>query len=86
MTVQETFNHVIQQGIYNPQNALMCHALKAAAKLDIITAEEYTAAKGEITAYLKGFGSLGGYLDYKKQPYDFDTRLAVYKDWANKPN
>lgn len=82
--VQETFNHVIQQGIYNEQQPLMCHALKAAARLGIITAEEFVAAKGEITTYLKGFGSLGGYLDYKGQPYDFNTRLAVYKDWANK--
>jgi hypothetical protein len=84
MNVQNTFNKVIDQGIYNEQQALMCHALKEAARLGVITAEEFVAAKTAITACLKGFGSLGGFLDYKKQPYDFATRLAVYKDWANK--
>lgn len=82
--VQETFNKVIEAGLYNEKDGLMCHSLKAAARAGLITAEEFIAAKGEIVSYLKGFGSLGGYLDYKGQPYDFNTRLAVYKDWANK--
>lgn len=81
---QEIFNKVIEAGFYNEKDGLMCHSLKAAARQGVITAEEFIAAKDEITAYLKGFGSLGGYLDYKKQPFDFATRLAVYKDWANK--
>ena len=85
MNAQATFDKVVGQGIYNEQNDLMCHALKAAARLGIITAEEFVAAKGEITSYLKGFGSLGGFLDYKGQPYDFIARLSIYKDWANKP-
>ena len=84
MNIQEVFNKVIEAGLYNEKDGLMCHSLKAAARQGIITAEEFIAAKGEITTYLKGFGSLGGFLDYKSQPYNFETRLAVYKDWANK--
>lgn len=84
VNVQEVFDKVIVKGFYNEQHELMCHSLKAAARHGIITAEEFVAAKGEITTYLKGFGSLGGYLDYKSLPYDFKARLAVYKDWANK--
>lgn len=82
--VQEIFNKVIEKGFYNEKDGLMCHSLKAAARAGEITAEEFVSAKSEITTYLKGFGSLGGFLDYKSQPYDFNSRLAVYKDWANK--
>lgn len=82
--IQETFNKVIEAGLYNEKSGLMCHSLLAAVIQSVITVAEYTTAEAEIRTYLKGFGSLGGYLDYKSQPYDFNSRLAVYKDWANK--
>lgn len=86
MNVQAVFDKVIYSALYSKEgDQLMCHALKAAARHGIITAEEFVAAKGEITTYLKGFGSLGGFLDYKSQPYDFETRLSIYQNWANKP-
>lgn len=82
---QEVFNKVIEAGLYNEKDGLMCHSLKAAARQGTITAEEFVAAKGEILGYLKGFGSLGGFLAYKDQPYHFTARLAIYTNWANKP-
>jgi hypothetical protein len=84
MNVQEIFNKVIEAGLYNEKDGLMCHSLKVAARQGTITAEEFIAAKGDIQSYLKGFGSLGGFLDYKGRPYSFEARFAVYKDWANK--
>lgn len=84
VNVQEVFNEVIDKGFYNETDNLMCHSLKEAARAGVITSEQFVVAKSQITDYLSGFGSLGGYLDYKGREYDFKARLAVYKDWANK--
>lgn len=85
MQLQEIFNAVITAGLYNEQNCLMCHSLREAALSGVVTTLERDRALFEINAYLSGFGSLGGFLDYKKSDFDFQTRLSVYQDWANRP-
>lgn len=85
MDVQAGFDKVILKGFYNEQHNLMCHSLKAAARLGIITKDEFVFANTEIRKYLGGFGSLGGLLGNKEQDWSFTARLAIYKDWANKP-
>jgi hypothetical protein len=86
--VQDVFNKVIDSKYYSEYNGvvLMCHALKNAAREGAITAEEFILATKEIRTYLGGFGSLGGLLDNKNQPWHFTARLAIYENWANKPN
>lgn len=84
--VQVVFDKVISAGIYSKtKQVLMCHALKQAQQEGVITSTERSIARGEINDYICGFGSLGGFLDYKGSSFDFETRLVIYKDWANKP-
>lgn len=89
MNIQEIFNRVIAAGHYSDWNGngrpLMCPALTEAANCGVITLAESIAAKQEIDKYLCGFGSLGGMLHNKNRDYLFEARLAIYKDWANKP-
>jgi hypothetical protein len=85
MNVQSVFDKVIQAGIYKEEFPLMCNALNCASIKDVITPEEFHLARAEIRSYLGGFGSLGGFLYHKDQPWHFTARLAIYENWANKP-
>lgn len=85
MQIQPIFNAVIEAGLYTEQSCLICHSLHQATHDGVITTLERDRAKHEIKEYLSGFGSLGGFLDYKKSGFDFQTRLGVYQDWANRP-
>jgi hypothetical protein len=86
INVQDVFTKVMNAGIYSEgQQELMCHALQQAAYDGVITEAEWCAARGEINGYLRGFGSLGGFLDKNGHPFYFTDRLAIYLDWANKP-
>lgn len=87
MNVQDVFNKVIDSGFYSEHDVqLMCHALRQAEAASIISKEEHQLGKKEIISYLSGFGSLGGLLDNKNHPWDFQSRLSIYKDWANRPS
>ena len=86
MNVQNVFDKVIQAGIYKEEYSLMCNALRRASVTALITPEEFHFARSEIQNYLGAFGSLGGFLNFKGRPHEFADRLAIYKDWANKPN
>ena len=85
VNVQEIFNKVIQAGHYDENAPLMCYSLLTSFKSEVINLKEYRACVEEIKKYLGGFGSLGGFLDYKSLPCNFNARLSVYKDWVNKP-
>ena len=86
LTTQQVFNRVVNGGFYTQEDGLMCHSLKTAARQGFIAKEEFIQATAEIREYLSGFGSLGGFLSYKDQPYDFNSRLSIYLDWDNKPS
>lgn len=89
MDIQLIFDTVIDYGFYKDRDEggvpLMCVALERAEKAGVISQLERDSAKHEISKYLRGFGSLGGALWYKEKPWQFEHRLAIYKDWANKP-
>lgn len=86
MNVQNVFDKVIEAGVYGEStDVLMCKALKFAKAASIISDEEFVLANAEIRKYLSGFGSLGGLLANKERDWSFTARLAIYKDWANKP-
>ena len=85
LTTQQVFNKVVNGGFYTEEDGLMCRSLKNAARQGFIEKEEFIQATAEIREYLSGFGSLGGFLSYKDQAHDFNSRLALYLDWQNKP-
>ena len=86
MEVQNVFDKVIEAGLYGETtDVLMCKALRFAKAASIVSEQEFNLANVEIRKYLGGFGSLGGLLSNKEQDWSFAGRLAIYKDWANKP-
>jgi len=85
MNVQNVFDKVIDSGLY-AEKQLMCHAVKQAWADHVINCEEKAVALAEIKSYLKGYGSLAAALDNKKLAWDYSSRLAIYKDWTNKPS
>lgn len=85
MKLQPIFTAVIEAGLYTEKAGLMCYSLHQATHDGVITTLERDHAKHAIKGYLSGFGSLGGFLAYKQNSYDFQTRLDIYKDWVNRP-
>lgn len=76
------------------RSEFMCNALNNASGsfgAELITDAEYAAAIAEINAYIETYGpvvehTLGCALRGRGLPHDFEARLAIYKDWANRPS
>lgn len=85
MNIQEVFNTVIEADLYNEKNDLMCISLMVAWNQGLITNESFKEARSQIKEYLSGFGSLGGYLDFKKADYSFSCKLEIYQNWESRP-
>lgn len=86
--VQTIFNIVIESGHYNEDNLdWMCGSLKHCRHDGLISQLEVDIAVNEIEAYLDtaecAFLRTG--LWQSGLPYNFADRLAIYKDWANRP-
>jgi hypothetical protein len=98
-TVQETFDAVIDAGLYGldlGQTQYMCLALQDAQRYVISTAE-LLAAKAEIHAYLEPSGcrTLNIHLQRRHWPtystvpcndYGEKDFTCIYRDWANRPS
>lgn len=66
----------------------MCGALSVARHRGLISYMEADQAKTEIQKYLKPINRayLSSALKDTGLPHDFNARLAIYKDWANRPD
>lgn len=90
-SIQEIFNVVIEEGFYkSPSCSLMCFALIDAFDAGVISSEEMDAAHEAIRNYLTQTGEynpifLKSALFLSGLPYSFEDRLAIYKDWDNRP-
>lgn len=95
-TVQGIFNVVIRKGFYTDDRfstSFMCNALDTAWWDDVITGPEMFLALCEIRGYLRVLRKAGGRkcsalenaLELVGLPNDFEARLAIYKDWKNRP-
>lgn len=85
MNVQEVFDKVIAAGYYNTHRPVMCPSLELAKTDGLITDAEELLAKAEIKGYLGAWGTLGGMLLHANLDPSFVARLAIYKDWVNRP-
>lgn len=84
--VQTIFDKVIASGRYSEARTLfMCTALAACLHADTLTYEEVLAAKNEIDHYLGDYNTLERALIGAGLPRQFKDRLAIYRDWANRP-
>ncbi len=88
-TTQEVFNIVIDNGYYGTgashRSDFMCIALSSAYTNKVITKDELAKATDEIDDYLNGVLLLRSYLRDRDLPHSFNDRLAIYRDWANRP-
>lgn len=87
--IQQVFNKVIKDGFFTEADtkgsSAMCLSLCSASIYGSITEEERLKAKASIQDYLRNYGFLRGALFHSNLPCDFAARLAIYKDWENRP-
>ena len=86
-TTQEILNAVIASGHYRKESPApeMCISLINAWKDRVITHTEYKQAFIEIQDYIRGFAFLSTALAANDLHADRPSRLALYKDWENRP-
>lgn len=98
-TVQQLFNAVIDGGFYSeryfelgepfPPSEWMCCAVTSAVKANCVTAEEAGKIDRAINQYLHSMyiaaGTLATALRRNDLPANFNDRLAIYRDWKNRP-
>lgn len=85
-TIQKTFNNVIDNGFY-PKDPYMCYALRDAKEAGHISSWQYWITSTAIKLYLRktGYGSLKWALYKSNHPHTEPYRVAIYRDWANRP-
>ena len=85
-TTQEIFDVVIDEGFYGrDEYGFMCNALKRAYTVGSITPTECTDALIDIAKYLNAYPTLESLLVKSELPCAFPDRLAIYRNWANRP-
>lgn len=85
-TIQGIFDAVIDRGFYDSKaTTFMCWALDDALNLNVITKVEHHIATNEIQNYLNGWVTLQSALQRYDLPHSFPDRLAIYRNWANRP-
>lgn len=91
-TVQEIFNVIIEQDIYNDTigSLFMCPALKFAKSRQLISEEEKKSALEAIHEYFASFGfssaePLVDILEHSELPNTFEDTKAIYLAWDKRP-
>ena len=84
-SVQEIFDAVIDGGFYTEHCDCMCFSLEGALRAGVISKEEGRIADREISEYLDPYPLLKSKLHWHGLPSKFSDRLAIYRDWKNRP-
>lgn len=85
--VQDVFNRVIDAKFYSEADDWMCASLMDARNRKLISRREYKQARDEIGDFLTSeYPTLRWALEANGLPSDFESRLAIYRDWANRPS
>lgn len=85
-TTQEIFDVVIDEGIYGRTTSrFMCTALNEALWIGAITEDEHDIARKDVEDYLDGWFTLGAAVGMSGLPSSFSDILAIYRNWANRP-
>ena len=90
--IQEVFDLLIDQGIYDPHCPnlttsweFMCEALDYAEERELIPKEIAESVKERIEKYIEGYISLRIKLLHNNLPSKPDDLLKIYQDWKNRP-
>lgn len=83
-------NNYDTRGDYDKdQSSSMCDAIYTAHMKRLISYDEYARATRTIAKWLSNSKSGRAYLEATLMdfgmPYEFEDRLKIYKDWANRP-
>src|SRR5690554_3155291 len=85
-SVQEIFDAVIDAGFYTERTEWMCFSLRGAYSNGVISVKEMEIAECEIDEYLGGYSLLETKLYHNDLPCEFPDRLAIYRNWSNRPS
>ena len=85
-SVQEIFDAVIDTGFYTEYENWMCYSLESARSYGVISKKEEKIARREIRAYLGEYTLLETKLFHLGLPCKLSDRLALYRNWANRPS
>lgn len=83
--VQKIFDKVIERGHYTRRFDWMCINLEVAEYYDVINKEQEEIARQSIKEYLGFYVTLSMALSDSYLDASFAGRLAIYKDWVNRP-
>lgn len=98
-SIQDIFNAVIEAGLYSHDtnqtvmvngrwftvDNCMCFSVASAINAKLISEDEGRLAYKEIDGYIGCYSFLRSALMVNTLPHDFHSRLAIYRDWANRP-
>lgn len=88
MSVQRTFNLVINSGYYGYKRGMMCCSLNDAYLDGVIAKREWRSAKQTIKEYLLELGgclTLESSLRRRGLPSSFEDRKKIYQNWDSRP-
>lgn len=93
--MQELLNRIIDAGHYQKEytqtaSEYMCNAALLASDAGVITVQEALYVERECLAYIQELlpgtsAPLNNALFHAGLPSGFNERLAIYRDWANRP-
>lgn len=83
-TVQEIFNGIIEDDLYQSQGYFMCDSLHFAWKHGLITDEERDQCLDEICDFIGPWATLQGMFELRDHRLTKEVRLEIYKNWERR--
>lgn len=83
-TVQEIFNGIIEDDLYQSQGYFMCISLHFAWKHGLITDEEHDQCSDEIYDFIEPCVTLHGMFELRDPKLTEEVRLEIYKNWERR--
>ena len=83
-TVQEIFNGIIEDNLYQSQGYFMCVSLHFAWEKGLITDEEHDQSLEEIYDFIGPRATLHGMFGLRDHRLTEEVRLEIYKNWERR--
>ena len=83
-TVQEIFNGIIEDDLYQSQGYFMCVSLHFAWEKGLITDEEHGQCLEEIHDFIKPYITLHNIFKPQNPKLTKEVRLEIYKNWERR--
>lgn len=83
-TVQEIFNGIIEDGLYQSQGYFMCVSLHFAWEKGLITDEEHDQCLDEICDFIGPCATLHDMFGLRYHRLTKGVRLEIYKNWERR--